>query len=142
MVPFSLQHQHGGTSESSTAAPSGPAYTKPCPSVPGNCLFTRARQTLSQHSRPLLQKISIASTWDTLSILKVEWFTTPASVLVGIGLLFFPFGIRLIVSWVLHFPFFFFFFDQTFPSFFQAYFNKKIKAHLVKDPNTLHCKQG
>lgn len=77
------------------------AYTKACSSMPGNCLFKGERLTLCQWSQPPLQ-MSIAQP------LLIRHQQTTLSFLSF--LLFFPLGIRLIVSdlFFCHFHFSFF----------------------------------
>lgn len=69
----------------------GPGYTTTCLKVPGNCLFTGVRLTLSHFSQSLTQKTTIGSTLHVPTVLKIECFKMTHVVLVetGPGLLFF-----------------------------------------------------
>lgn len=116
------QYQHNGLCWAAKRPPVevGPTYTKPCPPMLGKCLLTRARLTVSQGSRPFLQKTSTTSTHHVPSVLKIQCFKIIPAVLVelGLGLLFFSsfsfffifsFGISLTVSCLFVCVFFFFF---------------------------------
>lgn len=96
VVPFPPpcpQYQHNGLCWAAKRPPVevGPTYTKPCPPMLGKCLLTRARLTVSQGSRPFLQKTSTTSTHHVPSVLKIQCFKIIPAVLVelGLGLLFF-----------------------------------------------------
>ena len=119
----------------------------PAPMYPAGVTFTRTGLTVSQCSRHLSQMTDtchphVPSDSRVLQSLSISFGGYKIRVC-----LFFSFGIRLIIfclfAFLLLFPFYFlgsglFFFLSFFNKF---YLNKQLKAHLLKGPNTPHCKQ-